>query len=482
MDHEELTSLTARAMAKMVSDREVSAVELLDAHLAQIERYNSSVNAIVTLVADEARVRAHKADQKTLSGETLGILHGIPIAHKDTHRTKGIRTTFGSPLHADNVPSIDDLIIDRLSSAGAISIGKTNTPEFAAGSHTFNKVFGATRNPYDLSRTPGGSSGGAAVALALGMHPLADGSDMGASVRNPASFCNVVGLRPSFGRVPNYPASVPDERLSVPGALARSVGDVALMMQAISGPDPRVPYARAESGEIFAGLSSARPTSRRVAWAPDLGGMIGIEPEVLEALARCPSIFTDLGWEVVDSVPDLSGADETFRVLRAMQFAQSFGNIVDHYPDMVKEAIRWNVSVGRALSDSEISKAKTHQQVIIERMRDFYSDVDLVALPVSQVAPFPVEWEYPTTVAGKEMGDYLEWMASCYLITVTHLPAISLPAGFTPGGLPVGLQLVGPPGGDVELIEAALSFEQAADVRRRPPLVAKGPTGTGQQI
>ncbi len=476
MDSWELCQLSAREMAAMIRSREISAVELLGAHLDQVHRLNPHVNAIITLVEDQAREAAAEADKKTLSGAPLGILHGLPMAHKDTHRTKGIRTTFGSPIYFENVPDTDDLIIERLHEAGVITTGKTNTPEFAAGSHTFNSIFGTTRNPYDLSRTPGGSSGGAAVALALGMQPLADGSDMGGSLRNPASFCNVVGLRPSFGRVPNVPSIIPNELLSVPGPMARSVSDVALMMEAIAGPDPRAKSVLPDPASSFADIFNEDPTPRRIAWLPDLDGLIGVNQDVADALSGSPKVFSDLGWEIVEIHPDFELAEETFRVIRAAQFARVHGENVDKYPELIKESIKWNVAVGRALSSDQIDAAIANQQLLIEQMRKVYETVDLLALPVSQVTPFPIEWEYPIYVGGREMGDYLGWMASCYLISVTQLPAISLPAAFTPDGLPVGLQLVGPPRGDVDLLRAASVFELATQVgQRRPPMIDHAP-------
>lgn len=456
----------------MIKSREVSAVELLEAHLHQIERFNPGVNAFVSLVPEQALAAAANADARTIDGAPLGILHGLPMAHKDTHRTKGIRTTFGSPLFRDHIPATDDLIIERLHCAGAISIGKTNTPEFAAGSHTFNTVFGVTRNPYDHSRSAGGSSGGAAAGVALGMHPIADGSDMGGSLRNPASFCGVVGMRPSFGRVPNFPPSVPDERLSVPGPIARTVGDVALMLEAIAGEDPRVGYSRELSADYFAESSVPQTRTLRVAWSPDLGGSFPIAHEVRDALDRVPDLFAAIGWEVVDLLPDLSGADEVFRILRAHQFAEAFGALVRDHPDSVKSAIRWNVEIGLALTPDQVERARARQREIQEQIHGYFSEVDLLGLTVSQVAPFPIEWEYPHSIEGEEMSDYLEWMASCYLISTTALPAISLPVGETRQGLPVGLQLVGPPGGDRELLWASAQVEQATiDLRGHTPPV-----------
>ncbi|HUY07071.1 MAG TPA: amidase family protein [Acidimicrobiales bacterium] len=472
MGEVELCRKSAREMAAMIKSREISAVELLEAHFEQINRYNPSVNAFVTIVEDRARAAAKEADAKTVSDVPLGILHGLPMAHKDTHRTKGIRTTFGSPLLVDNVPEADDLIIERLRLAGAITIGKTNTPEFAAGSHTYNPVFGATHNPYDLARSAGGSSGGAAVGVALGMHPLADGSDMGGSLRNPASFSGVVGMRPSFGRVPSFPSGVSDERLSVPGPIARTVDDVALMLEAIAGEDARVRYSLSLPSDYFVDATALDNRRRRVAWSPDLGGLFPIDREVRNALARAPVVFEELGWEVTEELPDLAGADEVFRTLRAHQFAEAFSSIVATHSEMVKESIRWNVEIGLALTRAQIQRAKAEQRAIASRMRDYFSRVDLFALTVSQVAPFPIELEYPSVVDGREMGDYLEWMASCYLISATRLPAIALPFGFTAAGLPIGLQLVGPPDGDLALLQASTQFERATIASRRfPPLL-----------
>lgn len=467
-------------MARLIRTKQLSAIECLDAHLRQIERWNGETNAIVTLVAEQARIKAKEADDATASGAPLGVLHGLPMAHKDTHRTKGIRTTFGSPLFATYVPDTSDIIVERLHRSGAIAIGKTNVPEFAAGSQTFNTVFGATRNPYDLALTPGGSSGGAAVALALGMHPLADGSDMGGSLRNPASFCNVVGFRPSFGRVPSFPTNVADERLSVPGAMARCVDDVAMMMSAIAGPDPRTPSSFTEGGEAFVDLFSGAPLRLRVAWSPDLGGAFPLDRQVRDALAHAPAVFEALGWEVVDELPDLRDADEVFRVIRAAQFAEAFGTSIDRHPDAYKAAIHWNVAIGRSLSEHTIALAKQRQREIVERVNTFFDDVDLLALAVSQVPPFPVEWEYPPSIDGVAMGDYLEWMASCYEISVTTSPAISIPFGFGPTGLPIGLQLVAAPGRDVLLLEAAHAVEAAVDLPRAA-LVVEGVRRSGDR-
>src|SRR5215204_5285990 len=330
----------------MLRAREVSARELLDAHLERIDRLNPAVNAIVTLDTDGARTAADAADAALAAGEPVGPLHGLPVAHKDNHATAGMRTTWGSPLHADTVPRTDDLVVSRYKAAGAIRVGKTNIPEFAAGSHTVNPLFGATHNPYRHGLSAGGSSGGAAAALAAGLVPLADGSDMGGSLRNPAGFCNVVGLRPTPGRVPTWPAAMGWSQLSVQGPMGRTVADVALQLSALAGPDARVPIALDEPGAGFAAPLPERLDGLRIAWAPDLGGQVTVDSAVTGVLAPSMAVFESLGASVEEACPDLSGADEVFGTLRAWLFESSFGNISRRSPEKVKESIRWNAEMG----------------------------------------------------------------------------------------------------------------------------------------
>jgi amidase len=458
--------------------RELSAREVLAAHLAQIEAINPSVNAVVTLVAEQAMVEAAAADERLARGEEVGSLHGLPVAHKDTHRTAGIRTTFGSPIHADLVPDADELIVERMRAAGAITIGKTNVPEFAAGSHTFNPIFGATGNPYDLSKSAGGSSGGAAAALACGMHPIADGSDMGGSLRNPASFCNVVGLRPSAGRVPSHPVANSWATLSVEGAMARSAADLALVLGAISGPDPRSPISLDGSPAQFAAPIERELTGLRVGFSADLGGLLPVEAEVAAAVAAAAGALSGLGADVTEDCPDFAGADEVFRVLRAHQFELAYGQLLDEYPDLLKETIVWNIEQGRGLTGPEVGRAERHRSTLYQRVIAFFEQYDLLVLPTSQVLPFAIELEFPSEIAGVEMTSYLDWMASCYFISLTGLPACSVPAAFSSGGLPIGVQLVGPPRADFFVLQAAHAFEQVdAMGRRRPPVVAPSAPG-----
>jgi amidase len=467
----DLVFLPATEMASLVRKREISVCELLDAHLEQIQRVNPKVNAIVTLTPEKAKEDAKKADEAIAKGRPLGPLHGLPVAHKDLVETKGVRTTYGSLIFKDHVPDIDALIVERLKGAGAISVGKTNTPEFGAGSQTFNAVFGPTRNPYDLTKTCGGSSGGAAVALACGMVPLADGSDLGGSLRNPASFCNVVGFRPSPGRVPTWPTPSAWFNMTVEGPMARTVQDVALMLTAIAGPDPRCPISLKEPPEVF-----SRPLERdfkgtRIAWSKDLGGL-PVEREVTSVLEEQRKVFVEMGCVVEEDEPDLTDADEIFRVWRAWRFELSHGKLLEECRGLMKSTVVWNIEEGRKLSGPQLGQAEVKRTALYHRVRQFMERYEFLLLPVSQVLPFPVEEEYVREINGIPMTTYLDWMRSCYYITVTGLPAISVPAGFTSSGLPVGLQIVGRPWDDFGVLQLAYAFQEATGFWRRRPEVA----------
>ena len=460
---------SAREMAAAVRGKEISARELLDLHLNRIERVKPHVKALVSLDPERAREQAAEADETLAGGGPVGPLHGLPFAFKDTHEVAGWRTTHGSPLLADHVSTYDDLVVARVRAAGAVPIGKTNVPEFAAGSHTFNPIFGTTLNPYDLGRSAGGSSGGAAAALAGGMVPLADGSDMGGSLRNPASFCNVVGLRPSVGRVPIWPTWNSWETLSVDGPLARDVADLALLLSVMAGPTDRSPQALATPGSVFAEPLRGDLTGVRVAWAPDLGGAVEVDYEVAVVVANQAAVLESGGARVAPAAPDLSGADETFRVLRAWLFDYKLADLLAAHPDGFKATLADNIRAGKSLTGHDVAVAQAHRTELGERMRTFFADHDVLALPVSQVPPFPADQEYPTTINGQAQQSYLDWMRSCFLITVTGCPAVSVPAGFTAGGLPVGLQLVAPVGGERRLLEIAHAYEQATGAGLRRP-------------
>jgi amidase len=472
---DDLCAHDALTLAGLLRRKEVSAREVVTAHAERIEAVNGAVNAVVTRCFDAAQARAADADEALARGAEPGLLHGLPVAHKDLVDTAGVRTTYGSPLFAKNVPDRDALVVQRMAEAGAISLGKTNTPEFGAGSHTVNPVFGATRNPYDLGRSAGGSSGGAAAALAARMICLADGSDLGGSLRNPASFCNVVGLRPSPGRVPAWPVADVADVLGVQGPMARTVADVALLLMALCGDDPRAALAldaappRAEPDQI-AGLLARDLTGVRVAWSDDLG--LPVEPAVRAVLAPARQVLADLGCEVVDAAPDLSGAEEVFRIRRAFRFATSFGPLLREHPGRLGPNVTWNTQRGLELSVDDLSRATVLHAALIERVSEFYADVEVLVCPVSQVVPFDVTLDWVHEINGEPQATYLDWMRSAYLISVTGLPAISVPAGFTPEGLPVGLQLVGRRRAEWALLGVAHAFEAATGHGRvAPPLL-----------
>lgn len=452
---------TARAMAEAVRRREISARELLDLHLERIDERNGVLNAIVSLDVERAREGAAAADRHLASGAPVGALHGLPFAIKDTHAVAGWRTTYGSTIFADHVPKADELIVERIRRAGVVLLGRTNTPEFAAGSHTFNRVHGTTRNPVDPTRSAGGSSGGAAAALAAGMVPLADGSDMGGSLRNPASFCGIVGLRPSLGRVPEWPHYNQWETTSVGGPMARDVGDVALLLSVLAGPDPRVPLALGDPGPAFAPPLVGSLRGLRVAWSLDLGGAFEVDPDVVRVVEDAGRVLARSGAKVFGAWPDLDGAEETFRTLRAWHFHAMYADLLAEHPDAFKQSLADNIRAGADLTGADVALAYGRRTTLAERMRRFFADYDALVLPVSQVPPFPVEEEFPTSINGKPMASYLDWMRSAYFITVTGCPAISVPAGTTPEGLPVGVQIVAPHGADRRLLEIASAFEAA---------------------
>jgi amidase len=450
----------ARELAARLANRDVSAVEVMRAFLAQIDRVNPLVNAIVTLrPAEELIAEAENADRRLASGETPGSLHGLPIAIKDLSLTRGLRTTFGSKLYRNFVPTSDDLYVDRVRRAGAIVIGKTNTPEFGAGSQTFNALFGATRNPYDTTKTCGGSSGGAAVALACGMLPLADGTDLGGSLRNPPSFCNVVGFRPSPGRVPRLHAR-PDDTLGVHGPMARSVDDLALLLSVMAGPDPRDPSSLHEPGASFRDLPARDFARARVAWSERLG-RYPVEREVTSVCNAARTVLTTLGCEVVDGEPDLDGVDELFQTLRAAGYAAALARDLERGRAQLKDTVVWNIEQGLKLTPADLARAAREKTTLDARVATFFAEHEFLVLPTVQVLPFPVEIEWPREIAGVAMHTYIDWMASCYAISCTGLPAISVPSGFSADGLPVGLQIVGRRGRDLDVLALARAFEQA---------------------
>jgi amidase len=422
------------------------------------------------MVPEMAAAAAAKADEMQAHNEKLGPLHGLPVAHKDLIETSGIRTTFGSPLFKDYVPTEDDIIVVRMRCAGAIIVGKTNTSEFGAGSQTFNAVFGATRNPYYLSKTCGGSSGGAAVALACGMVPVATGSDAGGSLRNPAAFCNTVGFRPSIGRVPNPKAGFGWSTLSTMGCLGRSTADLAFALSTIAGPDPNTPISIREPGDLF-----ARPLDRsfkgvRIAWFKDLGG-VPFDPRVRTVIDAHRATFESLGCIVEQDEPDFSPAEISFRTLRAWTDAANYGKMLQQYPDSFKDTLRDEIQRGMNLTGEDIAHAETARSLIWRRFQSFLEKYEYFVLPTTQLPPFDVNTPYPTEIAGVHFDNYIDWMKSCWYISATGNPAASVPAGFTREGLPVGLQIVGRDKQDFSVLQLAHAFEQTTGFgKRRPPI------------
>ncbi len=463
----EICFMTARDLKQKIRAREISAREVMRAQLEQIERVNPRVNAIVTLDVEGALAAADAADRALARGDAVGVLHGLPIAHKDLQETRGMRTTFGSPVYREYMPTSDSLLVERLKHAGALRIGKTNVPEFGAGSQTFNPVFGATRNPYDVTKTCGGSSGGAAAALACGMIPIADGSDMGGSLRNPANFCNVVGFRPSPGRVPIYSEKFAWQTLAVDGPMARTVGDAALLLSAMAGPDARSPIALQDAGEMF-----ARPLARdfkgtRIAWAR--GFDLPFDARVKKIVNEQARVFEALGCIVEHAEPDLRDADEIFKTLRAWSFATSLEKEYTDHHAQLKDTVIWNIEAGLKLTGADLGRVEIKRAELYQRARAFMEQYEFLILPVSQVLPFDVDQPYVTEINSVAMTTYIDWMKSCYYISVTGQPALSVPCGFTEEGMAVGLQIVGRHRDDWGVLQLGNAFEEATGCWKRRP-------------
>ena len=467
---DDLCFLPAREHRRLLDARELSAAELLDAQLAVIARDNPTVNAIVTLTADAARAAAAASDARRARGETAGVLDGLTVGVKDLFLTRGVRTTFGSPIYADFVPDEDHLIVEREKAAGAVLVGKTNTPEFGAGAQTFNPVFGTTLNPYDTTRTCGGSSGGSAVALACGMVSLADGSDFGGSLRAPAAWCNVAGFRPSPGRVPSYPSRLPWNTLSVHGPMARTVGDLALFLGAIAGPDGRSPIGIEQAPARFLQPLERDFTGTRVAWSPDLG-YLPVDREIAAICAAAVPVLEQLGCTVEHTCPDFQGASAIFKTLRAAKFAVERKEEIDAHRDRIKRTVIGNAEAGFRQSGLEVSQAEAKRAELWHRVRAFMRTHAFMVTPVNPVPPFPADQETVTEIGGQKMETYVDWGALRHVVSLLGLPSLSVPCGFTASGLPVGLQITGRHHADVEVLQLGHAFEQATGHwRRRPAL------------
>ncbi|MQA06207.1 MAG: amidase [Streptosporangiales bacterium] len=465
----ELCDRPAVELRHLLLAKDVSAREVLDAHLQRIAEVNPTVNAIVTSTAERAMERAQQVDDASArSGEPVGTLHGLPVAHKDLVETRGIRTTYGCAVYADHVPDVDALLVERYRDAGAVLVGKTNTPEFGAGSHTRNAVFGVTANPFDPSRSAGGSSGGAAAALATGMLPIADGSDMGGSLRNPASFCDVVGLRPSYGLVPNWPAATAFFPYVTLGGMGRTAADVALQLQVLAAPDARGPVHMPSAAQ-FAQPLDRDFTGVVVAVDADLDGL-PVDADVAGVFAGVVPELETLGMVVRESTPGWADADDAFLTWRGWYQAFTLGDLVDAHPDEVGPNIRWNVDQGRQVTAADLMRAERQRMAVFHRVREFLTEHEFLVCPVNQVAPFDADLWHPTDVAGEPVRHYLDWMRACSRVTVASLPAASVPFGYTDAGLPVGVQVVGRPGADLEVLRFAHALS-ARTTRRRPAVL-----------
>lgn len=464
---DDLCDRSALDQLVLLERRELSARELLDAHLERIEAVNPAVNAVVDLRPEIGRARARAVDERRARGEDAGPLGGVVVAHKDLVEAEGFITTYGTPSMRDNLTDVDSHIVAVMRGAGAVAVGKTNTPEFGAGSHTVNEVYGMTANPWDTTRSAGGSSGGAAVALATGMVGLADGSDQGGSLRNPAAWAGVVGLRPTPGVVPKVVGNAWNPNTTL-GPMARTVDDVALLLGVLNAPDERDPLWRPVDC-----ATPVRPLERaRVAWSPDLGGL-PVGPEVRGALAAVPPVVEALGWTLTEAEPDLSTADRVFETLRHWRQPVALAPFREHL-STIKQVVRDELAAGEALTGAQVDAAFVELGRIRARVLEFFDVHDLLLAPVTQIDPFPVEWEYPTEIDGRAMSSYIEWMRSCSRVTVLGAPAMSLPACTSTAGLPVGVQIIGRPGADATVLAAAKALEQALGGWRGPDLAALG--------
>ena len=459
---------SVRELSGLLDSKQLSARELLDANLTQIDRVNPLLNAIITFDREGAYANADAVDARRAAGKPTSPLAGLPIAIKDLEAVKGMRTTSGSPILKDWIPDYDTLMIERFRSHGLTLLGKTNVPEFALGSQTFNTLFGATKNPWDMSKTCGGSSGGAAVAVATGMLPFADGSDMGGSLRNPANFCGVVGLRPSPGRVPSYPTINHWGTLGVLGPIARTAEDAAWLLSVQAGDDPRITLGCCGDPTVYREPLERDFNGVRIAWSPTLGGL-PMEKGVRDALEKSLTRFTDLGAIVEEAEPDLRIADNAFRVMRALHLVTTLGAHYRNYKALLKDTAVWNVEQGLKLTGEQIAEAQAQQSTCLERMRSFLTRYEYFICPVNQVLPFDHNTPYPTEIDGTQLNTYLDWMMSACRITMTSHPAASAPVAFAENGLPVGMQIVGGYGCEREVLQLVHAV-QLPLVQRLPPL------------
>ncbi len=463
MAGQELVRETANAVVSKLKKGDITPLDLLDVLEKRIGEVDGAVNALPTLCFERARDHAKALMQKKPAER--GLLAGLPIPIKDLTDVANVRTTQGSPIYKDRVPEHSDILVERLEENGGVVYAKSNTPEFGAGANTFNEVFGATRNPWDTSKSAAGSSGGAAVALATGMAWLAHGSDMGGSLRNPASFCGIVGLRPSIGRVAHTPQFAVDRNLGVQGPMARNVEDLALLLDAMSGEHPGDPLSlpKLPTSFLSAAWSGKRP--KRVAYSHDLG-ITPVDPEVARVTRRAAERFADAGAIVEEAHPDFSEAHESFHVLRAFDFAISKAELLRTKRDLLKPEVIWNIEEGLKLTVDQLQRALAQRTAMMERALEFFKTYDLLLCPATIVPPYAIENRYVAECDGHKFDNYVQWLGIVYAITLACCPALSLPCGFTESGLPVGLQIVGPPRGEAQLLAGAKVLEDILGAAR----------------
>lgn len=475
MPQDELVRLTAREAVGLLRDGEVSPLEMIDAAIERIEAVDGTVNAMPTLCVERARDQAIRLE----AGMGLpidpgpGWLAGLPIAIKELENVSGVRTTYASPIYADNVPERSDVLVERLEENGGIPIGMSNTPEFGAGANTFNEVHGETRNPWNTKLNAGGSSGGSAAALATGQVWLATGSDLGGSLRTPASFCSVVGFRPSPGRVARGPSELPFTPLPIHGPMARNVGDVALMLDAMCGWHVEDPISLPAPETPFQNAADWREPPRRVAFSEDLG-VSPVEPEVRRLCREAAWKLEAAGAIVEDSCPDFSGVFEAFAVLRAADFATTMRPLYEQHKNLLKPDIIWNIERGFELSAEDVGRALLRQGKLYADIVKFFSEYDVLIAPAACTLPRPIEIRWPREVEGVRWDNYIEWLRLVSVITVSSCPVIALPAGFSADGRPVGIQMVAPPRGDALLLSAAAAFEEIVGVAGLTPIEPRG--------
>jgi amidase len=472
LSDQELLRDTACTIVDKLNEGELTPLDLLDVLEKRIAAVDEKINALPTLCFD--RARSHAAGLMQKHPRERGLLAGMPIPIKDLSDVEGVLNTQGSPIFKQNISTRSDIVVEHLEANGGVVYAKSNTPEFGAGANTFNEVFGATRNPWDTSRSASGSSGGAAAALATGMAWLAHGTDMGGSLRNPASFCGVVGLRPSIGRVAHTPSAKIDRNLTVHGPMARNVEDVALMLDAMTGEHPADPLSLPKVPGSFRSAVRSGNKLRRVAYSPDLG-ITPVDPEIAAITRNAALRFAEAGVAVEQAHPDLREAHECFHVLRAFDFAVSKAAVLRSHRDQLKPEVIWNIEEGLNLSVEQIERAEAQRVAMAARMLEFFASYDLLLTPATIVPPFPIEHRYVAECAGQKFDNYVQWLGIVYAITLACCPALSLPCGFTETGLPVGLQMVAPPRGEAPLLAGAKVLEDILGLRGTTPIDPRPP-------